>query len=210
MSSNWRLHAGEGELHKVSTFDVDPDHRITGYLFSCSNWQRFHCKRSKVPPQMSKFSVWKIVTEVMSGSWIKKKKTYARMKGGWLSSGCLKDQDKCELQSCLTVSQAIFYNYYDKKLSDSAVKTRHTLSCEPLLPIYQFTSHNQKQNVNPTIILRWWIFAFHTTELWNLRIGLVFQSVRDLKKMLLLHCLVFEMDCLLLVLWIGGLTKGQI
>ena len=29
--------AGEGELHKVSTFDVDPDHRITGYLFSCSN-----------------------------------------------------------------------------------------------------------------------------------------------------------------------------
>ena len=29
--------AGEGELHKVSTFDVDPDHRITGYLFSFSN-----------------------------------------------------------------------------------------------------------------------------------------------------------------------------
>ena len=25
--------AGEGKLHKVSTLDVDPDHRITGYLF---------------------------------------------------------------------------------------------------------------------------------------------------------------------------------
>ena len=30
------------------------------------------------------------------------------------------------------------------------------------------------------------------TELWNLRIGLAFQSVRDLKKMLLLHRLVFK------------------
>ena len=47
----------------------------------------------------------------------------------------LKDQDKCESQACLTVSQSILYNM-KKKPSDSAVKTRHSLGHEPPLPIY--------------------------------------------------------------------------
>ena len=47
----------------------------------------------------------------------------------------LKDQDKCESQACLTVSQVILFNM-KKKCSDSTVKTRHTLHREPPLPIY--------------------------------------------------------------------------
>ena len=47
----------------------------------------------------------------------------------------LKDQDKCESQACLTVSQVILFNI-KKKCSDSTVKTRHTLHREPPLPIY--------------------------------------------------------------------------
>ena len=47
----------------------------------------------------------------------------------------LKDQDKCESQACLTVSQVILFNI-KKKSSDSAVKTRHILDREPSLPIY--------------------------------------------------------------------------
>ena len=64
------------------------------------------------------------------------------------------------------------FSYYDKKPSDSAVKTRQTLSCESLLPIYQFTSYNQKKSLSNDYTR--WIFAFHMTELWNLRIGLAF------------------------------------
>ncbi len=47
----------------------------------------------------------------------------------------LKDQDKHESQSCLTISQLLYYNV-KKKSSDSAVKVRHTLLREPPLPIY--------------------------------------------------------------------------
>jgi len=47
----------------------------------------------------------------------------------------LKDQDKCESQACLTVSQTILYNM-KKRPSDSAVKTRHSVGREPPLPIY--------------------------------------------------------------------------
>ena len=47
----------------------------------------------------------------------------------------LKDQDKCEPQVCLTVSQVILFNM-KKKSSDSVVKTRHILDREPPLPIY--------------------------------------------------------------------------
>ena len=47
----------------------------------------------------------------------------------------LKDQDKCESQACLTVSQVILFNM-KKKCCDSTVKTRHTLHHEPPLPIY--------------------------------------------------------------------------
>ena len=65
----------------------------------------------------------------------------------------LKDQDKCESQACLTVSQVILFNM-KKKCSDSTVKTRHTLHHEPPLPICwsQYTSHDQKQKAYPTII----------------------------------------------------------
>ena len=47
----------------------------------------------------------------------------------------LKDQDKCESQACLTVSQVILFNM-KKNCSDSTVKTRYTLHHEPPLPIY--------------------------------------------------------------------------
>ena len=48
-----------------------------------------------------------------------------------------------------------------------------------------------------------WIFAIHMTEFWSLRIALAFQSVSDLKKMVLLDLLfVFETNYSLLVLWI--------
>ena len=45
------------------------------------------------------------------------------------------DQDKHESQPCLTISQLLYYNI-KKKSSDSAVKMRHTLVREPLIPIY--------------------------------------------------------------------------
>ena len=52
-----------------------------------------------------------------------------------LNGSNLKDQDKCESQACLTVSQVILFHMKEKS-SDSAVKTRHILDHEPSLPIY--------------------------------------------------------------------------
>ncbi len=47
----------------------------------------------------------------------------------------LKDQDKRESQTCLTIGQLVLYNI-KKRPPDSTVKTRHTLAREPPLSIY--------------------------------------------------------------------------
>ena len=58
----------------------------------------------------------------------------------------LKDQEKCDSQACLTISQAIMYNT-TKKITPSATTSRHTLVREPPLPIYiGMNVHTQTRN----------------------------------------------------------------
>ena len=52
-----------------------------------------------------------------------------------LNGSNLKDQDKRDSRAFLTIGQSIIYNTKEKT-SRIAVKTRHTLECEPSLPIY--------------------------------------------------------------------------
>ena len=51
-------------------------------------------------------------------------------------NGLLKDQDKSELQSCLTISQTIIFNTKSRVYKPNTSKTRHALSCEQPLPLY--------------------------------------------------------------------------
>ena len=48
----------------------------------------------------------------------------------------IKDQDKSESQSCLTISQTIIFNTKSRVYKSKTSKTRHTLSREQLLPLY--------------------------------------------------------------------------
>ena len=48
----------------------------------------------------------------------------------------VKDQDKSELQSCLTISQTIIFNTKSRVYKSKTSKTRHTLSREQPLPLY--------------------------------------------------------------------------
>ena len=52
-----------------------------------------------------------------------------------LNGSNLKDQQKRDSQACLTIGQTIVYNT-KKVISQTSVKTRHTLEREPPLPIY--------------------------------------------------------------------------
>ena len=97
----------------------------------------------------------------------------------------LKDQDKHELQSCLTISQLLHY-----KSSDSAVKVRHTLLREPPLPNY--IGLNMHQLTRSTSSCIGWEYALCTTGLWRLKSGLQLQLLNDSSKMELFHLLVFE------------------
>ena len=126
-----------------------------------------------------------------------------------LNSPNLMDQDKHESQPCLTISQLLYYNI-KKKSSDSAVKMRHTLVREPLIPIYIGLNMHQLTR-SKKLVQQLYRMGMCISYDRGLKSGLQLQLVNDLSKMELFHLLVFERVCSLLVpLTIWTITPVQL
>ena len=82
----------------------------------------------------------------------------------------LKDQDKEESQACLFVGQLIVFNMKKSSSSPGGTKERHTLNCEPPLPIYIGLNMHQQTRYKKLIM-----------QLYYMGISISYDRVLDLE-----------------------------